>query len=267
MSGGGLAADAAGNVYLLDANGTFDTTLDASNFPSLGDYGNSILKLSTTGGTLAVADYFEPFNGPAESASDTDLGSGGIILIDVPLPSPLPAAQFAVGAGKDGNLYIVDRTNLGKYNATKNKNLGTITGFLPNGAWSSPAYFNGTLYYGGVGTYLKSFVVTAKVPPGNPPPAATQSANTFPYPGATPSVSANAGQNGIVWALESGEGSPAVLHAYTATNLATELYNSNQASSNRDAFGNGNKFITPMIINGKVYVGTPNGVAVFGLLP
>ncbi len=86
----------------------------------------------------------------------------------------------------------------------------------------------------------------------------------FAYPGATPSISANGTNNGIVWAVENA--STAVLHAYNATNL-NELYNSNQASGGRDHFGAGNKFMTPTIVNGKVFVGTPNGVAVFGLLP
>ncbi len=261
MSGGGLAGDSGGNVYLLDANGTFDTTLDTNGFPNLQDYGNSFLKLSTTGGTLAVADYFEPDNGPAESASDIDLGSGGVLLFDVALTKTL-TVQLGVGAGKDGNIYVVDRTNMGKYNPSKNNIIGTLSGDLPNGAWSSPALFNGVIYYGGVGTNLQGITLFSKGAP--PPPMKTTT--TFPYPGATPSISASGTTNGIVWALESGEGAPAVLHAYNASNLS-ELYNSNQASSNRDAFGNGNKFITPMIVNGKVYVGTPNGVAVFGPIP
>ncbi len=112
MSGGGMAADASGNVYLLDANGTFDPTLNASGFPNLGDFGNSFLKLSTTGGTLSVADYFEPPNGIQESAQDLDLGSGGVVLLpDIPVGRSL-VLQLAVGAGKDGNIYIVDRKNM-----------------------------------------------------------------------------------------------------------------------------------------------------------
>jgi hypothetical protein len=95
--------------------------------------------------------------------------------------------------------------------------------------------------------------------------ATSQSATVFGYPGTTPGVSANGTQNGIVWAIENV--SPAVLHAYDASNLGHELYNSNQAANGRDNFGPGNKFITPMIVNGKVYVGTQTGVAVFGLLP
>jgi hypothetical protein len=88
----------------------------------------------------------------------------------------------------------------------------------------------------------------------------------FSHPGPTPTISANDTQNGIVWALDSNTAAPAILHAYDPTNLANELYNSNQAPNARDAFGNGNKFITPMIVNGKVYIGTPTGVAVFGQL-
>ena len=126
------------------------------------------------------------------------------------------------------------------------------------------------LYYAAVKDALRAFPLTqAKLATT----ASSQSATNFAYPGATPSISANGTQTGIVWALESTPPStttpvsPAVLHAYDATNLATELYNSNQAASGRDSFGNGNKYITPMIVNGKVYVGTPTGVAVFGLLP
>ena len=91
-----------------------------------------------------------------------------------------------------------------------------------------------------------------------------QTANQFGYPGTTPSISAYGSKNGIVWAAENTN--PAVLHAYDASNLAVELYNSNQAGT-RDHFGVGNKFIVPTIANGKVYVGTTSGVGVFGLLP
>ncbi len=129
--------------------------------------------------------------------------------------------------------------------------------------YSSPAYFNGVLYYASDGDSLKAFPITnARL--ATSPSSAT--AIHFPHPGPTPTVSANGSQNGIVWALESSPGSPGVLHAYDPTNLAHELYNSNQAPSGRDSFGNGNKFIVPLVVNGKVYVGTPNGVAAFGLL-
>jgi hypothetical protein len=97
-----------------------------------------------------------------------------------------------------------------------------------------------------------------------------QTTNSFAYPGTTPSISANGTNNGILWAVEVSAPtiSPAysVLHAYNAATL-NELYNSNQASGGRDQYGPGTRFVTPTIANGKVFVGTPSGVVVFGLLP
>lgn len=265
MAGAGLASDTFGNIYFLDANGTLDPTVNASGFPVDADYGNAIVKLSTANNSLTVADYFEPYNSISESNADIDLGSGGALLLPDLTDSNGVVHHLIVGAGKDKNIYVGDRDNLGKYNSANNNGLyQELTNALPNGAWSMPAYFNSTVYYGGVSDYLKAFSITnAKL--GSTP--SSKSATTFGYPGATPSVSSNGTSNGIVWALESSIGSTAVLHAYDATNLTKELYNSAQASGNRDNFGTGNKFITPMIINGKVYVGTPSGVAVFGLLP
>jgi hypothetical protein len=163
---------------------------------------------------------------------------------------------------------LADRTNLGKFNSQTSDNSNVyqeVTGALSGTVYSTPAYFNGVVYYGAVQDALKAFPLTkAKLAKS----ASSQSGIQFPYPGATPSISANGAQSGIVWALESNPASPAVLHAYDATNLGNELYNSNQAANGRDAFpGNAaNKFITPMIVNGKVYVGTTTGVQVFGLL-
>jgi len=131
---------------------------------------------------------------------------------------------------------------------------------LPGGVWSSPAYFNGVVYYGGQIDNLKAFTISNAMLSTSP---TSRSSTQFPYPGTTPTVSANQTSNAIVWAVANSN--PAVLHAYDATNLAHELYNSNQAGS-RDQFGPGNKFITPVVANGKVFVGTQTGVAVFGLL-
>jgi hypothetical protein len=257
-SGAGMAADGSGNIILLDANGVFDTTLTSSGFPSQGDYGNAFLRVTTKGG-LAVADYFEMDNESSENGSDTDLGSGGTLLISQK-DSTGKTWNLAVGAGKDSNLYVVDRTNLGKFSSTSNNIYQELAGALPGGVWAMPAAFNSNIYYGPVGSPLLRFQFkNAKLLTA----AAAKSANSFGYPGTTPSVSANGGKNAIVWAAENV--SPAVLHAYNATTLQ-EIYNTNQAANGRDQFGNGNKFITPMIANGKVYVGTTNGVGVFGLL-
>lgn len=265
MAGDGMAADAAGNIYFLDANGTLDAKDTVTGFPVNGDYGNAMVKLSTASGSLTVDDFFETYDSINESNNDIDLGSGGAMLLPDLFDAGGTVHHLMVGAGKDKNIYVGDRDNLGKYNPANNDALyQELTNALPNGAWSMPAYFNYAVYYGGVGDNLKAFTITdAKL--GVTP--SSESATTFAYPGATPSVSANGTSNGIVWALESATGSAAVLHAYDATNLAKELYNSTQAAGGRDSFGNGNKFITPMIVNGKVYVGTPTGVAVFGLLP
>jgi len=256
-AGAGMAADGNGSTFLLDANGVFDTTLNASGFPIDGDYGNAFLRVTTKGG-LAVADYFEMDNEASENASDTDLGSGGTLLVGQK-DSTGKSWQLAVGAGKDGNLYVVDRTNMGKFNSVSNNIYQELAGALPGGVWSMPAFFNGFLYYGPVGSPILEFqfknarLMTFPV---------ARTSNAFGYPGATPSISSNAG-NAIVWATENSN--PAVLHAYNAKTLV-ELYNSNQAANGRDHFGVGNKYITPMIANGKVFVGTKTGVAVFGLL-
>jgi outer membrane protein assembly factor BamB len=267
MSGGGIAADSQGNIYLLDANGTFDTALDANGFPTKGDYGNAMVKLSTIG-KLAVADYFDMYNTESESNADLDLGSGGALLLPDQTDANGIVHHLIVGAGKDKNIYLADRDNLGKFNPATDPMDSNIyqqlTGAMAGLVYSTPAYFNGVLYYAADGDTLKAFpLINAQL-------ALTPSSQTtikFPHPGPTPSISANGTQNGIVWALESSLSSPGVLHAYDPANLAHEFYNSNQAANARDSFGNGNKFITPMIVNGKVYVGTQNGVAIFGLLP
>jgi hypothetical protein len=261
MAGGGLAADNSVNIYFLDANGDFDETLNSSGFPSNGDYGNAFMKLSTSSG-LAVADYFEMDNEVSENGSDTDLGSGAAMVLPDLSDGAGHTLHLAVGAGKDTNLYVVNRDSMGKFNPANNNSIyQELAGKLPGGVWSVPAYFNNTVYFGPVGSPILAFSITnAKLSTS----ATAHTANSFGYPGVTPSISANGASNGIVWAVESS--GTAVLHAYDAGTL-NELYNSNQASGSRDHFGAGNKFMTPTIVNGKVFVGTPNGVAVFGLLP
>jgi hypothetical protein len=259
MAGTAPAADASGNLFFIIGNGTFDTTLDANGFPVKGDCGNCFVKLSTSGG-LKLADYFTPHNTVAESNADQDFGSGGgILLLDV-TDSGGKLRHLSVGAGKDALIYVADRDAMGKFNASTDQIYQEISGQLGGGVFSMPAYFNNTVYYGAVGDALKAFPVASARLAAAP---SSQSTHHFGYPGTTPSVSANGTSNGIVWAIENGG---AVLYAYDATDLTKELYNSNQAANSRDHFS-GNKFITPVVANGKVYVGTPTSVAVFGLLP
>ena len=261
MAGGGPGADASGNIYLLTGNGTFETTLDSNGFPDRADYGNSFLKLSATTSSLTISDYFAMWNEVAESNADQDLGSGGELILPDLTDSTNTVRHLVVGAGKDGNIYVVNRDNMGKYNSTGNSIWQQLSGVM-NGVWSTPAYYNSTVYYGDNNGTLKAFPITNAMLAATP---ASQSSTEFPYPGTAPAVSANGTANGIVWTHENNS-SKAVLHAYDAGNLAHELYNSSQAANNRDQFGPGNKFITPTIADGKVFVGTQNSVAVFGLL-
>jgi hypothetical protein len=261
-AGAGPAADTSGNIYVALANGTFDTTLTAAGFPSGGDYGNAMAKVALQNGKLNVLDYWTMYNSNQESNGDVDLGSGGLMVIPNQVDSTGATRHLAVAAGKDNNLYLVDQNNMGHYDAN---NDGTIyqqlSGALPGGVFSSPAYFNGSIYYGSVGSNLRAFqfsearLVTSAV---------QTTSTTFAYPGTTPSVSAYGGGNAIVWATENTN--PAILHAYEAGNLDIELYNTNQAAGSRDHFGAGNKYIVPTIVNGKVYVGTMNSVGIFGFI-
>ena len=262
QAGAGLATDGT-SIFFLDANGTFDTTLNSNGFPINGDYGNAFIRLSTTSNKLAVADYFTMFNTVEESNSDEDLGSGGTIVLPTMTDSNGNPHYLAIGAGKDSNIYIVDRTNMGKFNPNNDNAIyQEIDGALAGGVWAMPAYFNGSVYYGAEGNHLLQFQFTNAKLSTSP---VSKSAANFNYPGTTPSVSANGNSNGIVWTIEHSDPND-VLHAYDATNLAHEIYNTSQAANGRDQFGTASHFGTPMIVNGKVYVGTVNSVTIFGLL-
>ncbi len=261
QSGAGMAADLSNNIYFLDANGSFGTTLNASGMPTNGDYGNAFMKVSITGNKLTPADYFTMSNTVAESNADEDLGSGGAMLLPDETDASGTVRHLAVGAGKDANIYVVDRDNMGKFNSGGNTIYQELGGALSGQEFGMPAYWNNTVYYGAVGDSIRAYPITQAKLATSP---SSKTVHQFPYPGATPSISSNGTSNGILWAIDNS--GPAVLYAYDATDLTHELYDSNQAAGGRDQFGPGNKFITPMIVNGKVYVGTQTGVAVFGLL-
>jgi hypothetical protein len=258
MGGGGPAADASGNVYVISGNGFGDTPGTNSS------YGNSFVKLSTSAG-LKVGDYFTPFNTVSEDGRDADFGSAGPLLLPDLVDASNATRHLAVGAGKDGYLYLLDRDNLGQFNSTTN-NIYQPAFLLnpPNQIenHSSPVFFNNTVYICPENSTLKAFPVSKALLATSP---SSQSAHVFGGNGAVPSISANGKAQGIVWALDHGAG---ILFAFDASDLTKELYDSNQAASNRDHFSSvGGHFIAPMVANGKVYVGTKTTVAVFGLLP
>ncbi|MEZ2353794.1 pyrrolo-quinoline quinone [Caballeronia sp. RCC_10] len=258
MSGAGLASDGA-SIYFLDGNGTFDATLNAQEMPLHGNFGNGFLKLGVTP-ALAVTDYFQASNTVQQSNVDEDLGSGGALVLPDLVDASGAVRRLALGAGKNAVIYVVNRDSMGKFDSNGDHIYQELAGQIRGAMFGMPAYFNRTVYFGAVGDNLKAFPITNARLSATP---ASQTPTTFGFPGTTPGISANGAANGIVWAARNG--TIATLHAYDASDLARSLYDSNQAGA-RDQFGPGNKFITPTIANGKVYVGTKNGVAVFGLL-
>ncbi|MDB5310947.1 MAG: pyrrolo-quinoline quinone [Gemmataceae bacterium] len=256
MSGGGLAADSQGNIYFSTGNGTFDVNQGGT------DYGDSIVKLSTQSG-LSVADYFTPSNQAQLAAGGINFGSGGVLLLpDQPGPTP----HLLVQSSETGTILVVNRDAMGGYSSTTDH----VVQELPNALGkvsSTPAYFNGSLDFNGSSDVLKAFQLLAS---GSLTPTPTSRATTpFGFPGATPSISANGTQDGIVWTLQTDAypGGPAVLHAYDASDLSKELYNSNQAANGRDKTGIAIPFAVPTVANGRVYVGTNDVLSVYGLLP
>ena len=173
------------------------------------------MKISSSGGSLAVADYFTMSGEIAESTNDDDLGSGGVMLLPDMTDANGTVRRLAVGAGKDSNLYVVNRDDMGKFSSVGNNIWQELDGVLGGGVWSTPAYFNSAFTMAPQGGSLKAFSVTNALLSSS---ATSQTATQFAYPGTFPVVSANGAANAIVWAYENT--SPAVLHAYAAANLA-----------------------------------------------
>ncbi|MEO8676536.1 MAG: hypothetical protein ABI569_13225, partial [Casimicrobiaceae bacterium] len=257
MGAGGPAADASNNVYISTGNGTFDGNTGGN------DLGDSFVKLGTNGRAFTVADYFTPFDESSLAVTDYDLGAGGILLFPGSTGEPL-----LVGIGKSGVIYLVNRNSMGKYHAGNNSQIVQSFQSAATLYLSMPAFWQNNLYIapsnrssGGPAQYRfasGTFSTTpfARIPTG------------FGFPGGVPTVSSNGAGGGIMWLLQA-EGwktaQPAILHAYDATNIANELYNTTQAGA-RDTLGPAIKFSVPTIVNGKVYVGTGNALAILGLL-
>jgi hypothetical protein len=258
---GTITADANNVLFTTTGNGTWDNTV--------GDWGNTYLKLTPGTSKLQVADFFTPA-ALAFDTDDTDLGtSAAILLPDQSGTYP----HVMVGGDKNGTVYVVNRDNMGKYHSSGDQILQELTGAVGvhehtagdcndthnDCNYGTPAYWNGNVYFSGVNDNVEAFAIAN----GQLSGPKSKSPTTYGFPGATPAVSANGTTNGIVWVVQ-----PiiSILHAYDATNLANELYNSTQASGGRDALGSNTKFAPPTVVNGKVFVGTKNAVVVYGLL-
>jgi hypothetical protein len=253
QSGGGLSSDSAGYVYAETANGTFDVDTGGS------DYGDSALKLDSTG---KVVDYFTPYNQADLSSADIDFGSANPVALP---DQPGPAPHELLASGKPGILYLINRDNMGHFHSGSDSQIVQSVPAFPNtsgvtsGIFMSPAYWNGLVYVSGIGGSVQAFTLSAGRLSTSP---ASQTRGQFSWPGATVSVSSDGATSGIVWVLD---GAGGVLHAYDATNLDSELYNTDQAGG-RDAPGQPVKFAVPTVANGHVYVGTQTELDVYGLL-
>ncbi len=261
QSGGAPAADSAGNVYFATGNGDF-----TANTAGL-DFGDSILKLSSPSNrTIAVRDYFTPYDEASLNAAHNDLGSGGVLLLPAQL-SGSPHRHLLIQSGQEGTIYLIDRDNMGKFN---DRNDSQIVQSLPGvlgPVLSTPGWWNNTVYFAAGTDVVKAYPfdsatgLLATVP-------SSESITFFNLPGATPSISANGSTNAVLWVVQTDpylSGSPAVLHAYEATNLTNELYNSSQ-NPNRDNPGPAVISVVPTVVNGKVYVGARSQLSVYGLL-
>jgi len=216
---------------------------------------------------LSLTDWFTPSNQDTLNSGDIDLGAGGVML----LPDQSgPVQHLALNAGKEGKLYLLDRDNMGRFQIQNQ----VVQSFgLNKGSFSTPAFWQNRAYLGVHSTALRLFTFDPSTGQLNST-AASQSSHVFGFPGTTPSISSSGSSHGIVWAIDANKygppktvpPGPAVLYAYDATNLATELWNSSQAANSRDQAGNAVKFAVPTIANGKVYVGTKSELDVYGLL-
>jgi hypothetical protein len=257
-SGGGLSADSAGDIYFVTGNGTFDANSGGV------DYGNSVEKISPSG---SVLDYFTPHDQATLSAKDLDLGSGEALLLpDQGGPHP----HLLVTAGKNGTMYLIDRDNMGHFNPSNDSQIvQSLVNIFPNpsgsildgGNFSVPVYFNGVVYFSPVAGTLQAFQLNNGLLSTAP---TSQSTATYAFPGGMFAISANGSTDGILWAVQRVDATtPGVLHAYKATDLGVELYNSNQAGL-RDTMDIAAKFNIPLVANGKVYVTSVSHLTVYG---
>jgi hypothetical protein len=268
QGGAGLVADSGGNVYAMTANGVFDNYPAGSGL----DYGDTFLKLDL-GSSLPmnVVDYFTPYNQEYMAANDLDLGSGGPLLLPSPQPGTFP--NLLIGAGKLGTIYLVDQDDMGKYNPGGDQIVQeSLSNVLEGALFGVPTYWNSAtlgqmVYFAPDNTPLKAFSLSLSAITGTAQLSSTPVLQTQKLGGvATPIVSANGTSNGIVWMVRVPSPSLALLSAWNASTLGSEIYDSSQAGS-RDTLSPVAHFVTPTVANGKGYVGTQTQLAVYGLLP
>ena len=285
--GSGPAIGPNGNVYVATGNGAFDGQTN---------FGCSVLKLGpTSSGGLIKTDFFAPFDQANMNTIqvDLDVGSGGVMLLpDQSGPNP----HLAVAGGKAGQIYLLNRDNMGGYSSSDSNFQNIVQSFnlngtpyaqdgvfngMTDGLYSSPAYFNDRVYYAPVGDYLRAYQLTNGLftsPSGTPPgiiAPVVETNWTFNWPGGTPTISSDGNNNGILWFVDTSHANdpplgqvPASLYAFDATTLHL-LWSSDSTGSNcsvdtADQLGWAVKHVSPTVYNGDVYVGTKTGVDMYG---
>ena len=261
QSGTGLAGDGT-SIFLATGNGTFDANIAGKH-----DYGDSVTRLVTQQTkAVKVADYFTPYNQGELSSDDRDVGSGGVLLLP-DQGQQAPHEFLAIAVGKEGSIYLIDRDKMGHFHAKNNNQIVQDMENAIGSMFATAGWWNNNVYFGGSSDYLRQYTfdpTTGLLSTS----AVSESPGVFGYPGPTPSISANGTSDAIVWAVQRDGHSndvPETLHAYDATNLATELYNTDQ-NNTRDNPGDAVKYATPTVVNGKVYVGAIGQLSVYGLL-
>lgn len=262
QGGAAPAVDASGNLFMSTGNGTFDADFGGT------ERASSILKLAPS--SLSVLDYFTPYNAYwLDSTANLDLDSGGVLLLP---DQPTEPTHLLLGGGKQGTIYLVNRDDMGEFNSVDNDQIvqmlvhavGSATG--DGGIRGVPGYYQNQVYYAAIGDVAKAFRLYDGVL--SPTPISQSGkAESFSYPGATPSISANGRTNGIVWLISphltsTSSSLPYVLYAFDATNLGQLLYSSASTPAGASV-----KFAVPTVANGKVFVGSATELDVFGLLP
>jgi hypothetical protein len=259
MGGFGPAIDSSGSIYVTTGNGYFDVNVGGT------DYGDSILRLTWAGVFPGVADYFTPWDQAMLNSYDTDVASGGVLLLPDQPGSPYP--HLLVQVGKEGTIDLVNRDKMGHFNPGGDTQIVQTLPYIIGGAWGGPAMWNNNLYFGGVHSPLKAFYYDP-VAQQIQTPYTSATPESFSYPGPTPSISANGISNAILWVIQTDDyllSGHATLRAYDADNLGTELYNSNMNQA-RDQAGVAIKFAVPTVADGLVFLGAGSEVDVYGLL-
>jgi hypothetical protein len=266
QGGAAPAIDAAGNIYVNTADGSFNANQGGNN------YGDTMLKLQFNGSSFQIADSFTPFNQACINESDLEIGSVGIALV--------PNSSMLISGSKEGRFYMVNSQAMGGYDSTGDNHIaqefmigehscdaetpgsGAAEGTGWNRMYGTPAFWNNNMYAQASSLQLKQFQFQNGT--FNPTPVA-QSPSASGLRGGNSVVSSNGNQNGVVWTYEKSASGRGILHAYDAMSVSTELWNSNM-NANRDQMGTGIAFIAPVVMNGKVFVTYDFSVAAYGLL-